>query len=55
MKAYEDINHKGKQCIEDHCTNEAGTMWSPYWCFSCNVKRINRINKQFDEMLKRDK
>lgn len=43
--------HTGKKCIEGECNNPAGTAWSPHWCFECNVKRIDRINKQFDELL----
>lgn len=38
----------GEVCIEPGCTNPAGTAWSPYWCYDCNVKRIDRINRQFD-------
>lgn len=60
MKAYKDPNHEGnsskyltgKKCIELDCENPAGTRWSPHWCFSCNVERIERINGQFDNMLK---
>ena len=55
MKAYQDPNnkgnsskyHTGKLCIEG-CGRPAGTAWSPYWCFECNVKRMDRINTQFD-------
>jgi hypothetical protein len=41
----------GKKCIESGCNNPAGTKWSPYWCFECNVKRIKRIDSQFAKML----
>lgn len=58
MDAYEDPNHEGnspqyhtgKKCIEG-CGRPAGTAWSPHWCFECNVKRIKRISKQFEDML----
>ena len=45
--------HTGKQCIEKGCTNAAGTWWSPLWCFPCNIKRINSISKQFDNLRQR--
>ena len=44
--------HTGKTCITEGCPNAAGTMWSPLWCFECNVKRIKRIDKQFEKLLK---
>lgn len=59
FKAFEDPNHRGngttyhtgKECIEKDCHNPAGTAWSPYWCFACNVKRIRRIDKQLDAIV----
>jgi hypothetical protein len=30
--------YTGKPCIEPGCHNAAGTAWSPYWCFECNVR-----------------
>jgi len=57
MKAYQDPNnegnsekyHTGKKCIE--CKNKpAGTAWGPYWCFECNVKRMNRITTQLNQI-----
>lgn len=58
MKPYEDPNnpnngpqhHTGKPCVEHGCTNPAGTAWSPFWCQSCNAKRMNRINDQMGLM-----
>ena len=58
-EAYSDQNHQGngkeyhtgKLCVEEGCDNPAGTAWSPYFCFACNVKRINRINRQFDALI----
>lgn len=38
---------KGKRCITPGCKNEAGTSWSPLWCFRCNVKRMDKINARF--------
>lgn len=54
MQAFEDKNHEGnskkyhtgKQCIEKGCNKPAGTAWSPYWCFDCNVERMRRIESQ---------
>lgn len=45
--------HTGKECIEPGCHNPAGTAWSPFWCFDCNVKRIDRISRQLDEIAER--
>jgi hypothetical protein len=42
--------HTGKLCIEG-CGRPAGTAWGPYWCFECNVIRINRINHSFEVCL----
>ena len=57
MEAYEDPKnegnsskyHTGKVCIE--CQERpAGTAWSPYWCYECNVERMKRITKQMEEI-----
>ncbi len=58
--AYEDPEHEGNQstfhtgkpCIEKGCSQPAGTAWSPFWCFPCNVVRITRISKNMEEILK---
>ena len=50
--AYDDKNddgngpkyHTGKKCI-DGCGRPAGTAWSDYWCFECNVDRMRKINE----------
>lgn len=56
---FEDKNHKGnrlkkyrtgKKCITPRCLNPAGTAWSPFWCFECNVKRINGITEKLKEI-----
>ncbi|MFH2074726.1 MAG: hypothetical protein ABIJ57_05180 [Pseudomonadota bacterium] len=59
MIAYKDPKHEGnspkyhtgKECIEG-CGRPAGTAWGPYWCFECNIKRIDRINAQFEKIIK---
>lgn len=58
IPAYKDPNHPGnsskyktgKKCID--CNKEAGTQWSELWCFECNVKRIDKINKRLDNIVK---
>jgi len=42
--------HTGKECVEAECHNPAGTAWSPYWCFECNVKRMKGIAKSLQEI-----
>jgi len=62
VEAFEDINHPGNgpkyhtknKCIESGCTDQAGTAWSPYWCFVHNVERIRRINGQLKMLLSRN-
>lgn len=57
---YQDPNHagnnarhlSGKVCIEQGCGKAAGTAWSPFWCFACNVKRMDRISASMESMLK---
>lgn len=56
---YRDPEHEGnsskyltgKICIERKCQNIAGTRWGKFWCFHCNVKRMDKINEAFSEML----
>lgn len=51
METYQDPSHHfngieyhtGKQCIEQGCTEPAGTAWSVHWCQKCNAKRMKRI------------
>jgi hypothetical protein len=40
--------HTGEKCIEPGCERPAGTAWSPYWCFECNVKRLRRITVELE-------
>ncbi len=57
LMAYEDPQdpgngskyHSGKLCIEG-CGRLAGTMWSPFWCFPCNVERMKRIGDALEIM-----
>lgn len=59
MELYKDKNHEfnsskyhtGKKCITKGCDKPAGTYWSEYWCVDCNIKRIDRINNSFDDVL----
>jgi len=43
--------HTGETCIEPGCDNPAGTAWSPHWCVECNIKRIDRITRQMEEIV----
>ena len=60
MKAFQNPNdpgnsdkyHTGKLCITHDCKRPAGTKWSPYWCFACNVKRMEHVDKQLRELTK---
>jgi hypothetical protein len=57
MKAYKDPNnegnsekyHTGEKCIKCK-TKPAGTYWSLFWCFECNVKRMDRISEQLNQI-----
>jgi len=59
MENYADPDHEGNsskyitnnKCDTHDCSNFAGTAWSPHWCFDCNIKRINKISKQFNALL----
>ena len=45
----------GRTCID--CDQPAGTLWGPYWCPDCDVKRLDKISaslKQIAEELDRD-
>ncbi len=58
MQRYEDPNDEGnsekylsgKKCY--YCNEPAGTAWSPYFCYSCNVERMQRIDKSFERLSK---
>jgi len=43
--------HTGEICITPGCRNPAGTAWSPFWCFQCNVKRIDRIGNNLEKLV----
>lgn len=44
-------HHTGETCIENGCNQSAGTAWSPYWCQSCNAKRMDRISSNLAEIV----
>jgi hypothetical protein len=31
----------GRDCID--CGQAAGTLWGPYWCPDCDVKRLDKL------------
>lgn len=43
----------GKDCVESGCQEEAGTRWGPHWCPDHDALRIDRVSRQFDELLDR--
>lgn len=46
-------HHTGQTCVEVDCDEPAGTVWSPYWCFRCNVKRLKRITASMEDICAR--
>ncbi len=48
-----DKHHTGALCISPDCKHPAGTKWSPLWCFSCNVKRMEYIDRQLKKLTER--
>lgn len=40
----------GRTCLD--CDQPAGTLWGPYWCPDCDVKRLDQISASLDEFLK---
>lgn len=58
-RPYADPSHEGNAthyltgevCAEPGCEELAGTGWSPLWCFSCNVKRMDRIGDGLKSIL----
>lgn len=40
----------GNQCIENGCTEPAGTWWGPLWCVTHDEERINRISKSLSSL-----
>jgi hypothetical protein len=43
--------HTGEECVEKDCERPAGTAWSPFWCFECNVERMHRISGQLNNFI----
>jgi len=48
-----DARHKrpGKRCLFPGCTAVPGTAWGPYWCVAHNIERIERIDRQLEEIV----
>lgn len=36
----------GRRCVD--CGEPAGTLWGPYWCPDCDMKRLDRITVGFE-------
>lgn len=61
LEAFEDPQHPGngpeyhtgRRCITPGCGKDAGTLWSPHWCFECNVERIKRISSSLELIVAR--
>lgn len=45
--------YSGRPCRAKGCGNPAGTMWSPLWCFTHNVERMNRITAGLTDATRR--
>lgn len=41
----------GRVCIEPDCTQQAGTLWGPYWCPEDDAERLDRIGGQMEALL----
>lgn len=60
MKNYKNLEHPGNSvkfrtkalCITPNCPNLGGTAWSPLWCVKCNIKRMDRIDKGLNDILR---
>lgn len=35
---------------EGVCVNDAGTLWTPYWCPQCDEQRRAHITKQLESL-----
>jgi hypothetical protein len=40
----------GRVCIEQGCSEPAGTGWGPFWCPDHDQERLDRITRQLDEI-----
>lgn len=40
----------GKVCWTPGCNRPAGTWWSQLFCFDCNVKRMDKIDRNLRTM-----
>ncbi len=58
LEPFEDRKHLGngalyltsETCVEPGCTQQAGTLWSPLWCFTHNVIRMRRISAGLEKL-----
>lgn len=41
-----------RRCIEDGCTNGAGTIWGPLWCPDHDSERLARISSSLESIAK---
>ena len=44
------LKPSGRECIEDGCTDPAGTLWGPLWCPMHDVERLDRIEQNLRAM-----
>jgi len=42
----------GRVCATEGCELPAGTDWGPYWCPDHDAERIDRISRQFDDIMR---
>lgn len=42
----------GLTCATEGCDRPAGTGWGPYWCPDHDAERIDRISRQFADIMK---
>lgn len=40
----------GRICVEDGCTEPAGTLWGPHWCPQHDRERLDRIEAGMNEI-----
>jgi len=45
-----DYYHTGKRCIEPGCSNPAGTWWNTFLCIKHNIKHIDRLETNLENI-----
>ncbi|MFL0459116.1 hypothetical protein ACH0CA_01365 [Kytococcus sedentarius] len=40
----------GRACYEPHCEEPAGTRWGPYWCPVHDKERLDRIERNLEDL-----